>query len=104
MSLFQTDKTKLIMFILDRYQTRYNHRRYTWQKIRCINQAAHPRGDRNPSASVSLEFGYYRCHACSLEGDGYDVLRQLEGLDVKQVNQLFGGEPVKQGKVKDEWL
>lgn len=93
------------MFILDRYHAKYNHRRYSWQKIRCINQAGHRHGDKNPSASVSLEFGHYRCHACSLDGDGYDVLKVLEGLDVKAVNALFGGEPASAGQTaKDEWL
>jgi hypothetical protein len=43
-----------------------------WRQMRCFNTAAHSRGDRNPSASVNLTTGRYKCHACGLNGDVYD--------------------------------
>lgn len=102
MSLFQTDKTKLMMFVLDKYNVQYNPSKYRWQKVRCFNEYGHKLGDRNPSASVSLEYGYYQCHACEMEGDGYSILRKMEGWDVKKVNDAFGGEPIDEDE--DVWI
>lgn len=102
MSLFQTDKRKLMEFVLDKYDVKYNPTKYRWQKVRCFNEYGHASGDRNPSASVSLDYGQYQCFGCELKGDGYDILRKLEGWDVKQVNDAFGGEPVEDGL--DVWL
>lgn len=94
MSLFETDKTALIFWIMDEYGSEYRPTRRGWQKIRCIDADAHVHGDRNPSASVNIETGYYKCFSCGLTGDGYELLRKLKGWDVKQVNDAFGGEPV----------
>ena len=92
-SLFNTDKEELIKFVLDRYDVRYNTSRGGWQKVRCFNESGHAGGDKNPSGSVHLEWGHYRCFSCDLAGDGYHLLRELEGWGVKQVNDAFGGTP-----------
>lgn len=93
-SLFNTDKEKLMMYVLDKYDVRYNSGKQSWQKIRCFNPFAHPGGDKNPSGSVNLGWGHYRCFSCDLAGDGYAILRELEGWGVKEVNAAFGGEPM----------
>ena len=74
-----------------------------WRKVSCINDAAHPRGDRNPSASVNLVKGKYKCFACDLGGDVYDLLLVLEGLDFNAARAKLGvvnGQPKKE----DTWI
>ena len=102
-SLFNTDKTQLILYVLDKYDVRYNPSRMGWQKVRCFNEYGHTFGDRNPSGSVNLGYGYYRCFACDMGGDGYEILRLLEGWDVKQVNDAFGGDPVNESEI-ETWI
>jgi DNA primase len=36
--------------------------------------------DRNGSASFNPEKQRFRCHACGIAGDGYDVIRAVEGV------------------------
>ena len=48
---------------------------FGWRKVSCFNKAAHPRGDRNPSASVNLKTGRYKCFACDLSGDVFDLIK-----------------------------
>jgi len=103
MSLFATDKTQLILWVLDHYQVKYNPNKYSNQKISCLNYYAHPHGDRNPSASVSLEKGMYHCFACGTSGDGYSIMKAVEGWGVKQVNEAFGGELVNEVE-GDVWI
>lgn len=62
-----------------------------WRKVRCINTEAHSHGDRNPSASVNLSTGYYRCFACDLAGDAIDLLQTLESLTYKQASTILRG-------------
>lgn len=101
--MFSTDKTELAMWILDHYNVRYSPARTGWQKIRCFNEAGHRHGDRNPSASVNIGEGAFKCHSCLMKGDGYAVLQQLEGWDVKKVNDAFGGVPMNTDE-SDVWL
>ena len=93
MSLFDTDKTELMTFVLDRYNCMFKGNRMGWQKVRCIDANAHAHGDRNPSASVNLGIGRYHCFSCGLEGDGYALMMHLEGLGVKAVNALADATP-----------
>lgn len=103
-SLFNTDKEMLMLFVLDKYDVRYSASRSGWQKVRCFNEYGHGvRGDRNPSGSVNLAYGYYRCFACGLSGDGYEILRELEQWGVKQVNEAFGGEVISSDE-RGTWL
>ena len=95
MSLFDTDKTDLLMFVLDRYDVRYKAGKVGWQKVRCLNDAMHKTGDKNPSASVHLGKGYYNCFACDMSGDGYQLLQELEGMTVKDVNSMTSLTPRK---------
>jgi len=42
--------------------------------VRCFaNPAAHRREDRNPSCSVNLLSGAWKCHACGARGGAYDA-------------------------------
>lgn len=61
-----------------------------WRKVSCYNKAAHPRGDRNPSASVNLSKGRYQCFACGISGDVYDLLMAESGLTYKQALATLG--------------
>lgn len=47
-----------------------------WQSIKCIDPRHH---DRHASASINLTIGRYKCHACGLSGDGYDMAHELLG-------------------------
>ena len=102
-SLFNTDKELLMVFVLDKYDVRYNAGRMSWQKVRCFNEYGHRTGDKNPSGSVNLGFGHYRCFACDLSGDGYEILHTLEGWCVKQLNDAFGGEVISTDE-RSTWL
>ena len=102
-SLFNTDKEQLMMYVLDKYDVRYNAGKQGWQKVRCFNEYGHTKGDKNPSGSVNLGYGHYRCFACELSGDGYEILRELESWGVKQVNEAFGGEVISTDE-RSTWL
>jgi DNA primase len=73
-----------------------------WRKMRCINEAGHARGDRNPSASVNPTTGRYTCFACGLSGDAYDLLMQLEGIDFLKARATLGG--VASPREEETWL
>jgi len=102
-SLFNTDKEQLMLYVLDHYDVRYNPTKVGWQKIRCFNEYGHRTGDKNPSGSVNLGFGHYRCFACGLSGDGYEILHELEQWGVKQVNEAFGGVVISTDE-RGTWL
>ncbi len=84
-----SDKSGSLRRALDALGVRYRERG-GWQSVRCPNQGAHSRGDRSPSASVNLDLGRFRCHACGLAGDGYDLC------------SFAGVEPSRKGGPDDE--
>lgn len=96
-NLFDVDKTELMRLVLDRYDTP-SPMRSGWSSIRCIHPD-HP--DRSKSAGVNLGRGKFRCHACGLAGDGFDIMQQIEGLGVKDVLGMFG---LKGAEEETEWL
>ena len=102
-SLFNTDKEMLILWVLDYYNVKFREAKRGWQKVSCFNEYAHATGDKNPSGSVHLGYGYYRCFSCEMAGDGYAILRELEGWGVKQVNEAFGGEVMSTDE-RGTWL
>ncbi len=102
-SPFDTDKSRLLTAVLDRFGTRYRATHRGNQQVRCIDRQAHPGGDKHPSASANIGKGLYRCFACGLEGDGYALLMRLEGMGVLDVNRMLNlGEPEQQ--VKPEYM
>ena len=100
-TLYNRDKASLLTSILDRYDCRYRVDHQGDQKVSCINDAEHPNGDRNPSASINLSKGLYHCFACGLSGDGYSLLRNIEGWDAKKVNEMMDSPEMKE---ESEWL
>jgi len=100
-SIYNRDRTKLLEDVLERYGSRYRPSYKGNQKVRCIDSRAHPNGDRNPSASVNLGKGVYHCFACGLSGDGYSLLKALEGWDAKQVNEFMDSPRQVE---ESEWL
>lgn len=49
-----------------------------WRPLRCPFH-----DDRQASASVNLNLGGFRCHACGVRGDALKLIREREGLDFK---------------------
>lgn len=90
--------------VLTRQGVRFRENRSGWQKISCPS-AFHVHGDRNPSASVSLELGKYECHACPLRGDGFDLMRALEDMDARAVLAALDltGDGVS-ARVESDWI
>lgn len=82
--MFDTDKSELMLKVLDRFDVSYNRSRTGWQPVRCLNLQAHAHGDRTPSGSVNLVLGKYQCWACEMRGDGFDIMLELEGLKAKE--------------------
>jgi hypothetical protein len=73
-----------------------------WQKVSCINDAGHPRGDRHPSASINLTKGRYHCFACGLSGDVYDIHCVLESVDLATAFATLGGMTTERSE--EVWL
>jgi hypothetical protein len=99
-SPFNADKPELLHKFLDRYGVRYNRNRIGWQPVSCVDSGAHPKGDRNPSASVNLTVGYYTCHACGLKGDTFSLMLELENMKAVDVLNTFEQER----DTDDGWL
>ena len=100
-SPFSANKQELLRSVLERYDVRFSRVRRGWQQISCLDSEAHPRGDRNPSASANLDVGYYTCHACGLKGDGFALMLHLEGMKAADVLAELKQE---RGKVEETWL
>lgn len=96
-----TQKADLLRSYLEERGVRL-HARMGYQKISCINKVAHPRGDRNPSASVNLTTGHYKCFACDMHGDVYDLLMAEESLTFKQAQATLGG--MAPTRSEETWL
>ena len=86
-----TDKPGLMEQTLDRYNIRYNPTRSGWQSIHCPNQAGHAQGDRNPSCRLNMTHGLAKCNACELNGDAYNVIMLIEGIDFREAKARIGG-------------
>ena len=81
---------------------RFYDGRMGWQKVSCYNELAHPHGDRNPSASVNLATGHYKCFGCELEGDVYDLHIAEYGGDYMTAKKALG-QPLVEPE-EDTWL
>lgn len=101
-SLFEVDKSELLLKVLDRYGVQVRPK-LGWQPVRCINDNFHYKGDRNPSAAVNLPLGRYMCHACELRGDGFQLMLDMEQMKAKDVLVALGMEA---GEIKEEetWI
>lgn len=43
-----------------------------WRKMKCIH------GERNPSATVNIEEGAFKCFSCGLAGDTIAIIRKMD--------------------------
>lgn len=90
MSIFERiDKGEGMRAILDVLDVRYKHGHFGWQRVHCPSPA-HADGDRNPSGSVNLTKGWFRCHSCGLAGDWANLSLKLRGWKVNQAAQELG--------------
>jgi len=96
-------KSELLQTYLEEKGVQIHAGRFGWQKVSCYRGDAHTRGDQNPSASVNLITGYYRCFACGIEGDVYNLLMIEEGVDFKTAKSRLGGDKHKKHK-EETWL
>lgn len=96
------DKGELMMQTLDSYGTRYKPNHMGWQSVSCPNIAGHVHGDKTPSARVNLTYGYLFCNACTIRGDAYSLLMEMEGLSFKDALGRLGS-PVGADPESD-WL
>lgn len=74
-----------------------------WQKVSCFGPSHH-RGDRVPSASVNLGKGYYKCFACDLHGDVFDLLFIEKGLTYPQALAILGGVKQPDARAEPTWI
>lgn len=81
MNPFDTDKQELLELVLERYDTQVPQR-HGWASLRCI---APDHVDRQASAAVNAGEGRYYCHACGLQGDGFDLMLELETMQAEDV-------------------
>lgn len=94
----------LARFLEDR-GVRFNRTRMGWQKVSCMNDAAHPRGDRNPSASINLSLGKYRCFACDLHGDVIDLIQEEKSLTYSEALSTLGiDKALESAEETETWL
>ena len=63
-----------------------------WQSVHCFNSMAHSQNDKRASASINISIGRYKCHACDLSGDGWDIMKTVYDMGFKQAAQALGIE------------
>lgn len=54
-----------------------------WYKVKC---AFH--GERNASASVQPSENRFRCFACGISGDSFDIIQEQEGVSFLEARKL----------------
>ena len=64
-------------------------------QIRCPFHGA----DKNPSASVNVDLGLFRCFTCGLAGDTYKLLMSQEGLGFADAKRRVGDRMLLSGNV-----
>lgn len=73
-----------------------------WEPIRCPYH-----DDTNASASVHLEKGAFKCHACDISGDAIKLIMHYEGVSftdaVRMATEVYGAEvsPPSRGPSRD---
>ncbi len=97
-----TNKPDAMRKVLDKENVRYRERT-GWQSVRCPNRDAHTHGDKNPSASVNLAKGAFKCQGCDLHGDAFDLGLLLYGVGPAD---LLGRLDMEAGRVvvEPEWI
>ena len=97
MGVFDVDKVELLISVVQRYGYEPPARQ-GWTAIHCISPE---HLDRNRSASINLGKGRYNCHGCGLQGDGFDLMKEIEGLDAAAALTAL---KMESGVSEPEWL
>lgn len=100
---FGQDKGELLANYLEERGVHFHRGRLGWQKVRCFG-VGHLYGDRNPSASVNLTRGYYRCFGCGLHGDVFDLIQAEKGVDFKTAKTMMGADKPKKKGNEPTWI
>lgn len=99
------DKVEALVSYLEGKGVRVRRGRLGYQQVSCFNEAAHPRGDRRPSASVDLTRGRYRCFSCDTHGDVIDLLMAEKSLTYKQALASLGVAQAPESRGAEEvWI
>lgn len=96
-------KPELLSLVID-YLDAYISPRGGWQSIHCVNAIAHSQNDKRASASINFDTGHYKCHACGLAGDGWDLMQQVYHMDFKQAAQALGIENFERKPEEETWI
>ena len=102
MRLTDEQRSPLLVRFLEEKGVRFHPGRLGWQKVSCYG-VGHSHGDRNPSASINLTRGRYKCFGCDLSGDAVDLVMQETGLDFGAALARMG---IEKGQIVEEptWL
>lgn len=65
------------------------------RKCHCPNAGAHSNGDRNPSASVNVIVGLFKCFACDLQGGIRQIAEKLNWDDPPRSSSTTDPFPMK---------
>jgi hypothetical protein len=104
-SVYDVDKGALLRAVLDRHGVAFKDWYSGWQSVHCPNPMSHSHGDRNASARANVAEGYFTCLACGLAGDGFDLMKELEGLGAKEtLAELELGSDVKRPTREETWI
>ncbi len=102
MRLTDEQRSRFLIRILEEKGVGYRPGQLGWQKVSCYGMG-HARGDLNPSASINIGKGSYKCFGCDLAGDAVDLVMQETGLDFQGALVRMG---IEKGQVVEEptWL
>tara|TARA_Y100000310_G_scaffold329113_1_gene398381 strand:+ start:1131 stop:4187 length:3057 start_codon:yes stop_codon:yes gene_type:complete len=57
-------------------------------KYKCFRASAHANNDANPSLTMN-EKGYWKCHACAIRGDFFQLYMDVRGIDSKRFGEVI---------------
>lgn len=69
--------------IVKHYGGQLPHNRQGWVKMKCPFH-----GDTHASAAINIQENAYKCFACGVQGDSYDLVMHEEGVNFVKAKQL----------------
>jgi len=85
--------------IVKHYGGQLPYGRSGWVKMKCPFH-----GDTHASAAINVQENAYKCFACDVQGDAYDIIMHEEGVNFVKAKQLAerisptSGEGVRTGR------
>lgn len=85
--------------IVKHYGGQLPYGRSGWVKMKCPFH-----GDTHASAAINVQENAYKCFACDVQGDAYDIIMHEEGVNFVKAKQLAerisptSGEDVRSGR------